>query len=87
MDTVGGLLAKALGKVPIVGNEVDALGLHLVAERVEGRRKQVSTVLVSRTEVREDDDHAPDRDGERVAARAVGSRDLPGHEAQEDRAR
>ena len=87
VDTVGGLLAKALGKVPIVGNEVDALGLHLVAERVEGRRKQVSTVLVSRTEVREDDDHAPDRDGERVAARAVGSRDLPGHEAQEDRAR
>lgn len=50
VETVGGLLAKALGKVPIVGNSVDALGLHLVAERVEGRRKQVATVLVSRAE-------------------------------------
>ncbi len=49
VDTAGGLLAKALGKVPIPGSQGDIHGLHLVAERTEGRRKRVATVLVSRT--------------------------------------
>jgi len=48
VDTAGGLLAKALGKVPLPGATADVGGLHLVAERVEGRRKQLSTILVSR---------------------------------------
>lgn len=47
VDTAGGLLAKALGKVPIEGAEADALGLHLVAERAGGRRRQITTMLVS----------------------------------------
>lgn len=47
VDTAGGLLAKALGKVPIEGAEADALGLHLVAERSGGRRRQITTMLVS----------------------------------------
>jgi CBS domain containing-hemolysin-like protein len=50
VDTAGGLLAKALGKVPIEGAEADILGLHLVAERADGRRRQISTMLVSRSE-------------------------------------
>ncbi|MCL1800193.1 MAG: hemolysin family protein, partial [Promicromonosporaceae bacterium] len=49
IDTVGGLLAKALGRVPLAGSAADFSGLHLVADRIEGRRKQVATVLVSRT--------------------------------------
>ncbi len=49
VDTAGGLLAKALGKVPIEGSEADILGIHLVAERAEGRRRQIATLLVSRT--------------------------------------
>lgn len=49
VDTVGGLLAKALGKVPLAGATADTHGLHLAAERVEGRRKQLSTLLVSRS--------------------------------------
>ena len=48
VDTAGGLLAKALGKVPIEGAEADVLGLHLVAERADGRRRQISTMLASR---------------------------------------
>ncbi|WP_341358138.1 hemolysin family protein [Georgenia sp. M64] len=48
VDSAGGLLAKALGKVPLPGAEVDVLGLHLVAERAEGRRRRVSTLLASR---------------------------------------
>lgn len=47
VDSAGGLLAKALGKVPLPGSEVDVLGLHLVAERAEGRRRRVSTILAS----------------------------------------
>lgn len=49
VDTAGGLLAKALGKVPLAGSSADVAGLLLTADRVEGRRKQVSTLLVRRT--------------------------------------
>lgn len=47
VDTAGGLLAKALGKVPLPGSAGDIHGLHLVADRVEGRRRRLATVLVS----------------------------------------
>ena len=46
VDTVGGLLAKHLGRLPVRGSTVTVDGLHLTAERVEGRGKQVVTVLV-----------------------------------------
>lgn len=48
VDSAGGLLAKALGKVPIAGAVADVLGLRLEAERTEGRRRQVATLLVRR---------------------------------------
>nr|WP_246370777.1 MULTISPECIES: hemolysin family protein [Helcobacillus] len=48
VDTIGGLLGKALGRVPIVGSEADAHGLHMVAEKISGRRKRVSAIVVSR---------------------------------------
>jgi CBS domain containing-hemolysin-like protein len=50
VDTVGGLLAKAVGRVPISGTQGEVQGLILTAERTEGRRKQLSTVLVRRLE-------------------------------------
>ncbi|MFD2028678.1 hemolysin family protein [Promicromonospora aerolata] len=50
VDTAGGLLAKALGKVPLAGSSAEVGGMRLEAERVEGRRKQISTILVHRTE-------------------------------------
>lgn len=56
VDTAGGLLAKALGKVPIEGAEAETLGLHLVAERADGRRRQISTMLVSRALAPEDEE-------------------------------
>ena len=46
VDTVGGLLSKALGKVPLPGSAAEAQGVHMTGERVEGRRKQLATVLV-----------------------------------------
>ncbi|MBO0608056.1 hemolysin family protein [Myceligenerans salitolerans] len=48
VDTTGGLLAKALGKVPLAGSAAEVSGLHLTAERVEGRRKQLATIVVRR---------------------------------------
>jgi CBS domain containing-hemolysin-like protein len=48
VDTVGGLVAKALGRVPIAGAQARAHGLVLTAERVEGRRHRLATVLVQR---------------------------------------
>ena len=45
VDTVGGLLAKALGRVPIVGSEVVVDGVVLHAERIEGRRNRVSHII------------------------------------------
>ncbi|NLU78948.1 HlyC/CorC family transporter [Micromonospora sp. HNM0581] len=50
VETVGGLLAQALGRVPIPGARVEVAGLHLVAEGTTGRRNRIDTVLVCRVE-------------------------------------
>ncbi|MFC8797465.1 hemolysin family protein [Promicromonospora sp. NPDC057138] len=67
VDTAGGLLAKVLGKVPLAGSSVEVGGVHLEAERVEGRRKQISTILVHRTEPAdpEDSNGSPDQQDHR----------------------
>ncbi|WP_240811881.1 hemolysin family protein [Bifidobacterium avesanii] len=46
VDTVYGLLTKALGRVPIVGASAVTRGLKLTAVDSAGRRKKVSTILV-----------------------------------------
>jgi CBS domain containing-hemolysin-like protein len=48
VDSVGGLLAKALGTVPIPGARARVAGLELVAERRGGRRNRIATILVRR---------------------------------------
>ncbi len=48
VDSVGGLITKALGRLPVPGSVARADGLILTAERTEGRRKRLSTVLVER---------------------------------------
>jgi magnesium and cobalt exporter, CNNM family len=48
VDSVGGLMAKHLGRVPIPGAEVEMGGLRLVAEGPAGRRNQVATILVTK---------------------------------------
>jgi CBS domain containing-hemolysin-like protein len=58
VETVGGLMAKVLNKVPIAGAVVKYAGLELVAERSTGRRNKVGTVVVGRIadETSESDD-------------------------------
>jgi CBS domain containing-hemolysin-like protein len=48
VDSVGGLLTKVLGRLPVAGSTAEFSGLVLTAERTEGRRKRLSTVLVER---------------------------------------
>jgi CBS domain containing-hemolysin-like protein len=61
VDTVGGLLATALGRVPIVGARGTAQGVEMTAERAQGRRKQISTILVRRITGAEGKDSQEDR--------------------------
>ena len=48
VDTAGGLLTKAVGRVPLPGAVGYAQGLRLEAEQAVGRRRQVATLLASR---------------------------------------
>jgi CBS domain containing-hemolysin-like protein len=46
VDSAGGLLTKTLGRLPEAGSTVEVSGLKLRAERVEGRRKLLRTIVV-----------------------------------------
>ena len=48
VETVGGLLAHALGRVPIAGSQAVVAGLSLTAESLAGRRNRIGTVLVTK---------------------------------------
>jgi len=50
VDSVGGLMAKHLGLVPIPGSQVVAHGLRFTAEETAGRRNKIGTVRISRVE-------------------------------------
>ena len=49
VETVGGLLAQRLGRVPIAGSMATVAGLKLTAESLAGRRNRIGTVTVPRT--------------------------------------
>ncbi|MEU5873940.1 hemolysin family protein [Glycomyces sp. NPDC047369] len=48
VDTVAGLLAAELGKVPLAGDRARLAGLELTAEGTVGRRNRIETVRVAR---------------------------------------
>lgn len=54
VDTVLGLMAKRLGRVPIPGAEVLENGWSLVAERGAGRRNRIGAVLATRIATADD---------------------------------
>ncbi|MDI6909784.1 hemolysin family protein [Nocardioides sp.] len=60
IDSVGGLMAKHLGRVPIPGSSVEAHGLRFEAEGVSGRRNKIGTVLIHRVEPAHDEDEEHD---------------------------
>jgi CBS domain containing-hemolysin-like protein len=48
VDSAGGLLTKAIGRLPEAGSRAVVSGLVLRADRIEGRRKQLRTLIVER---------------------------------------
>jgi CBS domain containing-hemolysin-like protein len=49
VDTAGGLLTKELGHLPSAGDTVTVSGVLLIADRVEGKRRHLITVVAERT--------------------------------------
>jgi CBS domain containing-hemolysin-like protein len=47
-DSIGGVIAKHLGRVPIPGSTIIVPGWKLTAERPSGRRHRIATVLAER---------------------------------------
>ncbi|MGV8876081.1 MAG: hemolysin family protein [Rhodoglobus sp.] len=64
VDSVGGLIMKTLGRLPESGAVARYCGLVLTAERTEGRRKRISTVLVAHDPlvINQNDAHSNERE-------------------------
>ncbi|SEA83444.1 hemolysin family protein [Leifsonia sp. 21MFCrub1.1] len=72
VDSVGGLVTKALGRLPEVGSAVTVHGLRFTVDRIEGRHKHVATVIVERDAAllpAADDETAGSRDDDRRGGR------------------
>ena len=56
VDTIGGLMAEKLGRVPIAGSTIELQGWSITSERPVGRRRRISSVIIERPE-QEIDEH------------------------------
>jgi CBS domain containing-hemolysin-like protein len=56
VDTVGGLIGKTIGRVPIIGSSCEVAGLRLTAERMAGRRHRIASVIVEPVATHDTDD-------------------------------
>ena len=50
IDSIGGLMAQKLGRVPIAGSTISWNGWAITSERPQGRRRRISSVIVERLE-------------------------------------
>lgn len=48
IDTIGGYMAKELGRVPIPGSRIEISGWNFTAERPQGRRHRITSILAER---------------------------------------
>lgn len=55
IDSIGGLMAQKLGRVPIAGSTISWNGWAITSERPQGRRRRISSVIVERLEVEIED--------------------------------
>jgi CBS domain containing-hemolysin-like protein len=53
IDTIGGLMAQRLGRVPIVGSTITIEGWTITSERPIGRRRRISSVMIERVQEEE----------------------------------
>ena len=54
IDSLGGLVAQVLGKVPIPGSTITLSGVKITAERPVGRRHRIATFLVERAPIEDE---------------------------------
>ena len=50
VDTIGGLMAQKLGRVPIAGSTITVGDYLITSERPVGRRRRISSVLIEKIE-------------------------------------
>jgi CBS domain containing-hemolysin-like protein len=55
VDTIGGLMAQKLGRVPIAGSTITVGQFLITSERPVGRRRRISSVLIEKIESAGDD--------------------------------
>ena len=91
VETVGGLLAQRLGRVPIAGSTATVAGLRLTAESLAGRRNRISTVTVqrvrsgsARAKADGSAEHSAQAERDATADRALAE-DGPGSDDEADR--
>jgi CBS domain containing-hemolysin-like protein len=77
VETVGGLLAQQLGRVPIAGSVATVAGLKLTAESLAGRRNRIGTVTVRRVGAADTDQPGPGQAGA-DGAEVTSGRDVTG---------
>jgi CBS domain containing-hemolysin-like protein len=79
VDSVGGLMAKLMGRVPIPGSSVEANGLRFEAEAPSGRRNRVGTVVIRRIPAAVIAEHAEpvDREAAQQQYRGQSTRNRP----------
>jgi CBS domain containing-hemolysin-like protein len=73
VETVGGLLARELGVVPIEGSQAEVAGLRLVAESTGGRRNRIDTILVCRVPEEEEAETTEGQEPQSNGATASGA--------------
>ena len=57
VDTIGGLMAQKLGRVPIAGSTISLAGWSITSERPVGRRRKISSVIIERLKDEALEDH------------------------------
>ena len=55
IDTIGGLMAQKLGRVPIAGSTITLDSWSITSERPLGRRRRISSVIIEKVEQAEED--------------------------------
>lgn len=48
IDSIGGLMAHQLGRVPIAGSTINLHGFSVTSERPIGRRRRISSIIIER---------------------------------------
>ncbi len=57
VDSIGGLMAQKLGRVPIAGSTISIAGWTITSERPVGRRRKISSVIIERIKDVAPEDH------------------------------